>query len=130
MHTEDWILLYHHTASSDGSATPTLRELLTLAKDGNYAQLVDHYFWLLPVLQHEHLHIQQAITDLVGNIKNFLERIPHQSLFITSHQSHTTIDVDPVDDILAEVTHMTYLVFPAMALLSVLDADVLTHQHL
>jgi exonuclease III len=96
MHTEEWILLYHHTASPQGSATTTLTELLKLARDGNYAQLVDHHFWPLPVLRHENIQIQQALSDLAGNIWNFFETIHYQSLLFTSHQANVAIDVDPV----------------------------------
>ena len=99
MHTEEWILLYHHTSSPNGSALLTLPELLTLARDGNYAQLVEHHFWPLPVQQQECSQIQQAITDLVGNIWNFLEAAPYQSLLITSHHSNMVIDVDLREDI-------------------------------
>jgi len=49
MQSPNWMLLYHHTASPIGSATPTISDLLLLARDSNYAQLVDHHFWPLPV---------------------------------------------------------------------------------
>ena len=97
MHSTDWIQLYHHTASPPGSATPTFGDLLKLARDSNYVQLVDHHFWPLPVPQQEHLQLQQALTDLVSNIWNFLATLNYQSLLLTSHQANTIIEVDQDD---------------------------------
>jgi hypothetical protein len=51
MHDAEWLLLYHHTASSQDLATITLSELMQL-RAGNFAQLVDHHFWPLPAPQH------------------------------------------------------------------------------
>jgi len=97
MHSLDWIQLYHHTASPLGSAAPTFGDLLQLARGSNYAQLVDHHFWPLPVLQQENIQLHQALTDLVSNIWNFLATLNYQSLLLTSHQANMIIEVDRDD---------------------------------
>jgi len=85
MHSEEWILLYHYTIPPLGSSAPTFTELLQLAQDSNYAQLVDHHFWPIPALQHEDARLQQALVDLAGNIWNFLASLQYQGLLMTSH---------------------------------------------